>query len=259
LRVAPAGRTSDQARQGRSTAAEERAKISYPGFRATVKIATVAAKHGSIGEFGFPETGVSLMNKMVLVTIAAMSLSMIAATPAPSQVANSPRYAQLTQYAQLKSPGAQSIEKLDMSAVPDLDRKKVRRVQAALRAKGFDPGPINGVVGAKTKVAVQKFQDRFGIKATGTIDNQTLFALGVVGDKSAAVEEEPRQRAEPKQPRSKAHRTPPKTPRRSTSSGARGGARWCANYVNGTTNCGFYTFQQCLAAVSGVGGSCQSE
>jgi hypothetical protein len=218
-----------------------------------VKIATVAAQYGSIAEFGFSETRVSLMNKMVLVTIAAMSLSLIVAAPAPGQVANSARYAQL------KSPGAQSIEKLDMSAVPDLDRKKVRRIQAALRAKGFDPGPVNGVVGTKTKAAIQKFQDHFGIKATGTIDNQTLFALGVVGDKSAAVEEEPRQRAEPKQPRSKAHRTPPKTPRRSTSSGARGGARWCANYVNGTTNCGFYTFQQCLAAVSGVGGSCEPE
>jgi hypothetical protein len=33
-------------------------------------------------------------------------------------------------------------------------------------------------------------------------------------------------------------------------------AIWCANYSNGSTNCGFYTFDQCRAAVSGVGGSC---
>jgi len=33
---------------------------------------------------------------------------------------------------------------------------------------------------------------------------------------------------------------------------------WCANYNmgGGATNCGFATFQQCMAAVSGVGGSC---
>jgi hypothetical protein len=33
---------------------------------------------------------------------------------------------------------------------------------------------------------------------------------------------------------------------------------WCAYYGPhfGATNCGFATFQQCLAAVSGVGGSC---
>jgi hypothetical protein len=34
---------------------------------------------------------------------------------------------------------------------------------------------------------------------------------------------------------------------------------WCAYYnfgFGGATNCGFVTFQQCLATVSGVGGSC---
>ena len=33
-------------------------------------------------------------------------------------------------------------------------------------------------------------------------------------------------------------------------------AIWCANYSNGSNNCGFYTFDQCRAAISGVGGSC---
>jgi hypothetical protein len=36
---------------------------------------------------------------------------------------------------------------------------------------------------------------------------------------------------------------------------------WCAYYDlegGGATNCGFATSQQCLAAVSGVGGSCGS-
>jgi len=34
---------------------------------------------------------------------------------------------------------------------------------------------------------------------------------------------------------------------------------WCAYYSGkegGGTNCGFTTFQQCLATVSGIGGSC---
>jgi hypothetical protein len=33
---------------------------------------------------------------------------------------------------------------------------------------------------------------------------------------------------------------------------------WCAIYNMGlgATNCGFATFQQCMAAVSGVGGNC---
>ena len=35
---------------------------------------------------------------------------------------------------------------------------------------------------------------------------------------------------------------------------------WCAYYNfqhGGATNCGWVTFEQCLAAVSGVGGSCR--
>ncbi len=34
---------------------------------------------------------------------------------------------------------------------------------------------------------------------------------------------------------------------------------WCAYYnfgMDGATNCGFSTYQQCMATVSGVGGSC---
>jgi tetratricopeptide (TPR) repeat protein len=33
-------------------------------------------------------------------------------------------------------------------------------------------------------------------------------------------------------------------------------ALWCAAYRNGGNNCGFYTYDQCLAAVSGIGGFC---
>jgi hypothetical protein len=31
---------------------------------------------------------------------------------------------------------------------------------------------------------------------------------------------------------------------------------WCANYKNGLTNCGFYSFAQCEAARWGNGGFC---
>jgi uncharacterized protein DUF3551 len=35
-------------------------------------------------------------------------------------------------------------------------------------------------------------------------------------------------------------------------------APWCAQYGvrGGATNCGFYSFQQCMAAISGNGGFC---
>jgi Protein of unknown function (DUF3551) len=33
-------------------------------------------------------------------------------------------------------------------------------------------------------------------------------------------------------------------------------APWCARYPEGASNCGFYTFAQCQATVSGRGGFC---
>ena len=37
---------------------------------------------------------------------------------------------------------------------------------------------------------------------------------------------------------------------------AAAGPAWCAAYRNGSTNCGFNTYEQCLAAISGIGGFC---
>jgi len=34
------------------------------------------------------------------------------------------------------------------------------------------------------------------------------------------------------------------------------GPRYCSSYRGTTENCGFYSFKQCLAAISGVGGIC---
>jgi hypothetical protein len=34
-------------------------------------------------------------------------------------------------------------------------------------------------------------------------------------------------------------------------------APWCAYYDAYTYNCGFYSFEQCLATISGVGGACR--
>jgi hypothetical protein len=34
------------------------------------------------------------------------------------------------------------------------------------------------------------------------------------------------------------------------------GAPWCAHYSTGNNDCSFYSFQQCSAAISGVGGIC---
>jgi peptidoglycan hydrolase-like protein with peptidoglycan-binding domain len=173
--------------------------------------------------------------------------------------------------AQAKS--TQDVQSVDMSAVPQLDGATIRRLQNALRAKGFDPGPANGVAGEKTKAAVQKFQDRFGISGNGAINNQTLFALGIVGSAPAEAEKAKKEPAETEKAKKKkevSHSEPKSKSksRRSSdtsqhktverSSPARR-AVWCALYSNGGRNCGFSSAQQCQGAISGVGGSCYPE
>jgi peptidoglycan hydrolase-like protein with peptidoglycan-binding domain len=118
----------------------------------------------------------AILGKEVLVKplIIAVSLPVIAILPATAQLTHS------NQYAQLQQSTAQDASQMKMDAVPSLNQDGIRRVQQALQKRGFDPGPLDGILGPKTKEAVRNFQDRYGIKASGEIDNQTLFALGEV-------------------------------------------------------------------------------
>jgi peptidoglycan hydrolase-like protein with peptidoglycan-binding domain len=112
------------------------------------------------------------VKKLIIAIIAALWLPAIATFSARAQLAQS------NQYGQLRQSTAQDTSQLEMGAAPTLNPDKIRQVQQALQNKGFDPGPIDGIFGPKTKEAVRNFQDRYGIKADGEIDNQTLYALG---------------------------------------------------------------------------------
>jgi len=197
------------------------------------------------------------MIKIMLATVAALSLATL--TAAPVSAGNGT----LRQYAQAKSSDGQSTENVDMAAIPKLDSGKIRRVQQALKDKGFDPGPVNGTVGDKTKAAVKQFQERFGITASGEIDNQTLFALGVVGDNATAAEKEPppKMEAKPSKTEPAAKKPTKRTQRKQPQRAAKPHKKqvWCASYRNGGRNCGFSNQSQCLAAVSGEGGSCYQQ
>jgi peptidoglycan hydrolase-like protein with peptidoglycan-binding domain len=56
---------------------------------------------------------------------------------------------------------------------------ETKKLQEALKAKGHDPGPVDGIMGAKTRAALKAFQEASGIKATGKLDDQTAERLGV--------------------------------------------------------------------------------
>lgn len=56
----------------------------------------------------------------------------------------------------------------------------VKRVQQALKEKGFDPGSIDGEFGPGTEAAATGFQKSEGLTADGVVGQQTLKALGIV-------------------------------------------------------------------------------
>jgi peptidoglycan hydrolase-like protein with peptidoglycan-binding domain len=57
--------------------------------------------------------------------------------------------------------------------------EEIVKVQEALKAKGEEPGSIDGIMGNKTRAALKKFQEQNKLKVTGTLDEQTAEKLGV--------------------------------------------------------------------------------
>jgi peptidoglycan hydrolase-like protein with peptidoglycan-binding domain len=56
---------------------------------------------------------------------------------------------------------------------------EVKTVQEALKGKGNDPGPVDGIMGPQTQKAIREFQQASGLKTTGRLDAETATALGV--------------------------------------------------------------------------------
>jgi peptidoglycan hydrolase-like protein with peptidoglycan-binding domain len=72
-----------------------------------------------------------------------------------------------------------SISDLDMAAAPPLSPELIRAVQDGLLEREIRAGPRDGLYGPKTASAIRTFQERFGMKPSGQIDNQLLFGLGL--------------------------------------------------------------------------------
>jgi len=55
----------------------------------------------------------------------------------------------------------------------------IKQAQQALKDKGYDPGAVDGVMGARTKEAIKSFQNASSLQVTGTLDAATAQQLGV--------------------------------------------------------------------------------
>ncbi len=59
------------------------------------------------------------------------------------------------------------------------DYATVYKVQNALKAKGFDPGTLDGPYGPNTSKAIKAFQTSQGLSPSGVIDDSLTNALGI--------------------------------------------------------------------------------
>jgi len=69
--------------------------------------------------------------------------------------------------------------------ISDEDRKKaIRNIQAILNNNGFDAGPPDGVMGARTRNAIIAFQKANGLVPSGEVDRALVDKLLEVNQQS---------------------------------------------------------------------------
>jgi peptidoglycan hydrolase-like protein with peptidoglycan-binding domain len=117
--------------------------------------------------------------------LASAALALSGALPAMAQntPANQPPQAQAPAQSQAQAPAQSQGQNQQASnqSIPSrqLGRRGVRRVQLALIKNGRLVGRADGVMGPKTRQALQSYQKSKGMQASGKIDQQTLSNLGV--------------------------------------------------------------------------------
>jgi cytochrome c peroxidase len=65
-------------------------------------------------------------------------------------------------------------------------KEQIQLVQALLKAAGLDPGPVDGLLGSQTQVALRTYQQQQGLQISGVPDEATLNALLAGGSAASA-------------------------------------------------------------------------
>jgi peptidoglycan hydrolase-like protein with peptidoglycan-binding domain len=81
------------------------------------------------------------------------------------------------QNTQQNTPDPSMDKKSGRSGSINLSRAQTRMLQQGLNSGGLDAGPADGIMGEKTKQAIQKYQSQKGLNPSGQLDRQTLAAL----------------------------------------------------------------------------------
>jgi peptidoglycan hydrolase-like protein with peptidoglycan-binding domain len=58
-----------------------------------------------------------------------------------------------------------------------LTKDRIQLAQERLKAEGFDPGPVDGVLNSRTEAAIREYQQKKGIPVSGALDEETMREL----------------------------------------------------------------------------------
>lgn len=101
----------------------------------------------------------------------------VLAKPATTRTVEIPaEYQNITRSRQTR--GIATTEWREVLCAADITAERTRSIQRALRERGFDPGPIDNVIGRQTREALLNFQRKNGLPE-GSLDVETLAALGI--------------------------------------------------------------------------------
>jgi len=117
------------------------------------------------------------MRKAALVAAAALTLPLACSLPAVAQQRNNALpNAQQHLIEQAQDEGMRQAQ---AAGQKPLSPDQIKQVQWALDQKGFHVGRADGVLGRETRQALSEFQHQQKLQRTGSLDDQTLQALGV--------------------------------------------------------------------------------
>jgi hypothetical protein len=110
-------------------------------------------------------------------------------TTADKSMANKPQASGTASYS--ATTNAQQAQKAPEKQGPSMSSENssdstVRSAQQALNDRGYDAGPVDGMMGPKTEAAIRKFQSATGLPKTGHLDSATIAALHIEQPEKAA-------------------------------------------------------------------------
>jgi peptidoglycan hydrolase-like protein with peptidoglycan-binding domain len=73
--------------------------------------------------------------------------------------------------------GTRMEQQREQSGQQGMSQEQIREAQRHLKEAGFDPGPIDGQFGERTRAALREFQKARGLPQTGQLDEETRQQL----------------------------------------------------------------------------------